>query len=333
MAYRASRIEKDPLHYFLQRSGEGPFLRVADVVLRENRDPKEIFAHLISMGTGSKWSHSALVYLVSDPDMGYNDTFLIEARTRGVHLTSWRNEVMPFERFTVGIKRPRLDWYRETPYEISRHDATDPEDCPGIEYLRHVRGIAISQINGLFDMKTVYELSALYIERVAKRHLGAVPQIAKAADAVADFFKHWDAKETSTLRFICSGLMQYSYFEALRIRISNDIAIPEHREAAEHNLRNMHCVIFRDDPEKIIPRYIQQIQTGKLSIHDPAPDDVLDLLKTATPADFNNSPYLEWFYIILKGSLWCIQEVSEDYSPQSEEEQEVLNMLSAEHRP
>lgn len=192
----------------------------------------------------------------------------------------------------------------------------------------------MDQINGLYDHKAVLELSALYAERVARRHMGMIPQVAEAADTVANFFKDWNEKSSSDQsirRFICSGLVQYSFFEALRIRIKNDIDIPEHREAALSNLSNMHRVIFREDPEGIIPNYIRQVQIGKLDIHDPAPEDVLDLLKTATPADFNNSPNLEWRYVILKGVVWQIAEAPQGYQPESEDEASVLELLGPEH--
>ena len=335
MAYKAIHVSDDPLTYFLQANDEGPFLRVADVVLRANQDPKEVFAHLIRIATASKWSHSAILYLLSDPVKGYDNTFLIEAKTKGVHVASWRNEVVPFDQFTVGIKRPRLDWYVETPYEISRHDPRDPEDASAIGYLRHVRGIAMDHINGLYDHKTVAELAALYAQRAAERHLGGIPIIADAAGTLANLFKKWDESQSDSaavLQFICSGIIQYSYFEALRRRIVIDMDIPEHRQAAENNLQHMDRVIFRPDPEGLVHDYIRKIQKGELDIHNAAPDDVLDLLKTATPADFNNSSNLEWRYVIIKGGVWRIEEASETYEAQSKEEDEVLEQLNPEHR-
>jgi hypothetical protein len=335
MNFRATRVASDPLNYFLQKSDEGPYLRVSDVILRYDHDPKELFSHMIRIATASKWSHSALLYLLSDPAKGFENTFLVEARTKGIRIASWRNEVVQFEKFTVGIKRPCMDWYVETPYEISKHDPRDPEDVPGIAYLRHVRGIAVDQINGLYDNKTVGEMTALYLKRVARRHLPSIPQVAEAADAVANFFKKWDESETATtnvLRFICSGLVQYSFFAALRIRIINDLAIPQHRDAAMSNLSNLDRVIFREDPEGIIPNYIQQIQSGKLDVAAPIPDDVLDLLKTAMPADFNNSPKLKWRYMIREGVVWQIDEAPANYKPQSEDEAVALEMLSEEKR-
>jgi hypothetical protein len=286
------------------------------------------------LGTHSKWSHAALVYLLSEPSKGYNNTFLVEARTKGIHINSWRNEVIPYKQFTVGIKRLPLDWYVETPDEKARHDPNNPKDTHGIEYLRHVRGIAVDQINGLFDRKVVNEIAALYVERAAKRHLKAIPQVAEAADAVANFFKKWDessAKKKSIARFICSGLIQYSFFAALRIRIINALAVPKCRKAGLSNLSNMHRIIFREDPEHVMDSYIQNIQAGKLDIADPIPDDVLDLLKTAVPADFNNSPKLDWYYVIRKGVVWKIEKVPEGYEPQSKDEAEVLKLISQEH--
>ncbi|HTD20396.1 MAG TPA: hypothetical protein VK667_12800 [Ktedonobacteraceae bacterium] len=335
MSYRATCVAYDPLEYFLEKSTGTPYLCVSDVVLRENRSPKEIFAELIRLATNSKWSHSALMYLISDPKKGFNNTFLVEALTKGIHLTSWRNEVVPYEQFTVGIKRPHLDWYIETPYEKAKHDAHDPEDTHGIDYLRHVRGIALDQINGLFDHKVVNELTALYVERVARKHLSAVPQVAQAADAVATLFKKWDTSDkskTNLARFVCSGLVQYSFFAALRIRIINDLEVPENREAALSNLSNMSCIIFREDPDHVIDTYIRRVQAGELNLADPMPDDVQDILKTATPADFNNSNKLQWRYVIRKGVVWQIDEVTGDYTPQTEDEAAVLELTDPEHR-
>lgn len=335
MAYSATLVSQEPLDYFLQKSDEGPYLRVSDVVLRVNQNPREIFSHLIRIATNSKWSHSALIYLLSDPPKGFDNTFLVEAMTSGIHVASWRNEVVPYDEFTVGIKRPCLDWYMETPKEKVKHDSEDPEDVPGIQYLRHVRGIAFDQINGLYDHNTVWELSALYLERIAKRRLARIPQVAEEADKLADLFKKWDESDAikqQVLRFICSGLVQYSFFAALRIRILNDLAIPEHRAAAMSNLSNMQRIIYRDDPEQVIPNYIHQVQSGQLNLSDPVPDDVLDFLKTATPADFNNSRNLEWRYVIRKGYVWKIDEVPDGYIPASTDEAEVLELIEPEHR-
>ena len=94
----------------------------------------------------------------------------------------------------------------------------------------------------------------------------------------------------------------------------------------------MDRVIFRPDPHGLIRDYVSKVQKGELDIHNAAPDDVLDLLKTATPADFNNSHNLEWRYVILKGGVWSIEGAPKTYEAQSEEEDAVLEQLDPEHR-
>lgn len=336
VSYCATRVSQDPLAYFMQQDEHRSRLRISDVVLRINHSRKEMSAHLIRMATNSEWSHSALVYLVNDPPKGLENTFLIEARPKGVIMTSWRNEVMPYKEFTVGIKRLNLDWYRESPYEKAKHDVQDPEDTYGISYLRHVRGVAMDQMHGLYDHKVVWELASLYIERVARRHLSKVPQVAEAADKLAGFFKKWGMKsepDVHVMRFICSGLVQYSFFAALRFRLLQDLQNKKSRDSALHNLRNMQRILFREDPDQVMSSYIQRILAGKLDLADPVPEDVQDLLKTALPADFNNSPNLEWRYIVRNGNVWQIDEAPAGYMPQSDDEKAVLAMIHPEHGP
>src|SRR5260370_7947346 len=215
MAHRATLVSRDPLNYFLQPNDVGPYMRVSDVVLRVNLNPKDVFSRIIRFATNSAWSHTALLYLISDPLQGYDNTFLVEAMTSGIRVASWRNEVFPFETFTVGIRRLPLDWYAETPHDIARRDPNDPEDTPGIAFLRHVRGMALDQVNGLYDENAIYEMVALYAERVAKRHFAAIPEIAAAADNTPNLFSKWHdpyANPSSVLPFISTPLLQYSFF-------------------------------------------------------------------------------------------------------------------------
>lgn len=332
MAYRAICVSQDPKDYFLQRHEDGSSrLRVADVVLRTTQSPMHIIGRLIRFATKSRWSHAALVLLLSNSRQGYDSTFLIEAITKGVRVVAWSKVLTPYQEVTIGVKRLEMDWYVETTYERERHTTRDPEDTHGIEYLRSVRGVALDQINDLYDRKVVYELIALYAKRVLRRHLKAFPVFAHLAASLANFFRTWslDISSPDTLEnFICSGLIQYSFFEALRERILYDLTKAEDREMA---MQNLHHVVFCDDPDGVIAEYVWQIQVGKRNLDDPIPDAVLDLLKTALPADFNNSSDLQWCYIIHQGKVWQIDDVAEGYRPQSEEEAFVLDLLKPEH--
>jgi len=109
------------------------------------------------------------------------------------------------------------------------------------------------------------------------------------------------------------------------------MAVPAHHESGISNIANLHRVIFRPDPEGIITNYVQQVQSGKLDIAAPVPGEVLDLLKTTTPADINNSSNLEWRYIIRRGWVWEIDQAPDGYKPQSDDEAAVLALMEPEH--
>ncbi len=328
--YRATKVAPDPLDYFLKEDAAHAYIRVADVVLRANQKTTDVFSHLIRFGTNSHWSHTALMYLLSDPHQGFDNTFLVEAMTTGIRVASWRNEVTPFSQFTVGIRRIPLDWYVETPQEIASHNPHDPEDTHGIAYLRHVRGMAVDQINNLYDQDVIDELTALYVKRLADYyHIGTLSEV---SNNVAQWFAKRDEQhsaDSSVTRFICSGLVQYSFFSALRRRIMNALASSDvaAHDAAMQNLSNLARIIFRHDQDGVIPDYIQQIQTGKLKLGDDLPQRVVNFLKTTTPADVNLSQNLVWRYIIQAGAVWQIDEAPADYVPHSQEEQAVLDLM------
>jgi hypothetical protein len=241
MAYRATCVSKDPKNYFLQRQEDGSSrLRVADIVLRVNRSPTHILSHLIRFATRSAWSHVALVLLLSNLRQGYSSTFLIEAITKGVRVVDWNREITPYKKITVGIKRLKMDWYIETAHEKERHSHRDPEDTHGIEYLRYVRGVALDQINGLYDQKVVYELTALYMKRFLKNHLKVLPVLAHLADSMAGLFRKWSftiSSPDAIENFICSGLIQYSFFEAFRSHILYNSMNKEDQEIAFHKMK------------------------------------------------------------------------------------------------
>lgn len=337
MPLRARNASANSVAYFQQKSDEGPFLRVADIMLRYHHSHTHPFTDLIRLGTHSKWSHSSLIYLKPDTSKETEDVFLVDLTTnKGAFIESWSHEMSSPHKYTDGIKRLRLDWYVETPDERAKHAADDPEDVHGIAYLRQVRDVALSELGAVYDHKAVFELAALYIEQASRRHLKAIPQVADAAAAVERLLEKWDESDSSPLHelnFICSGLVQYSFFEALRQRILHNLNIPENRAAALSNLSNMNRVIFRDDPEHVISQYIQQVRSGQRDLADPIPESVMNLLRTATPADFNNSTKLEWRYIINNGCVWQIYEAPGGNEPESKDEEKVLKLIKPDRGP
>jgi hypothetical protein len=94
----------------------------------------------------------------------------------------------------------------------------------------------------------------------------------------------------------------------------------------------MYRILFRDDPEGVFAAYLQRVQSGKLDIAATVPGNVMDLLTTATPADFSGSENLEWRYIIRQGIVWRIDKIAGEYEPHDKEEAEVLKLMKPEYR-
>jgi len=328
MTFRAALVAQDALQYFLRPDQENIFLRVSDVLVRVNLGP-EIFSRFIRLSTNSQWSHAALLYLMNDPREGFDNMFVLEAMNgAGVRVVSWKGEVTPYDKFAVGIRRLQLDWYKESAYEAASHDPKDPENIDGIWYLRRVRGMALDQINAMFDEGTIGELTALYVERLAGQY--KLPFLFKIAAWFVQLIRG-RGQADPTPRFICSGLVQYSFFAALRQNIIDCFASdqPGDHDIALSNLDNMHHVIFRADPDGIIANYVQQVKSGELKPDTPVPGNVEDFLRTTTPADFSRSPNLQWRYVIRAGKVWeILNDALADYKPQSPDEAAVLALLS-----
>ena len=73
------------------------------------------------------------------------------------------------------------------------------------------------------------------------------------------------------------------------------------------------------------------MQSGKLKLSEPVPGEVINLLQTSTPADFNDSPNLEWRYIIKEGMVWQISPAPDTYTPASQDESSVLALMRPAH--
>src|SRR5581483_8886444 len=121
-------------------------------------------------------------------------------------------------------------------------------------YLRHVRGLALDQINGLYDKTAIHELAGLYAERFATRYMSKIPHIADALGKVVERMEIKDGTDVpeAVLHFICSGLVQYSFVEALRRRIARAFSQPDGHTAGESNLEHLSCVLFCDDPDGLV---------------------------------------------------------------------------------
>jgi len=101
MPLRAIQVSDDPVAYFASPTQGDVHLRIANVVLRANKNPREVFSRVIRLAAHRPFSHSALIYLVSDSEQGFDNTFQFEAVTKNrLQCSHWSSRT----------PRPRRKW-------------------------------------------------------------------------------------------------------------------------------------------------------------------------------------------------------------------------------
>ncbi|MFO1034719.1 MAG: YiiX/YebB-like N1pC/P60 family cysteine hydrolase [Hyphomicrobiales bacterium] len=184
----------------------GQHLKVGDIVLSRSRT---LSSHLIRLATGSLFSHAALVFLVAQPEEGFNNTFLLESVSGGVGLANLRDY--------VGGRRPRED------IVILRLEGEGLDDT----YFRKVRGLMLDRINSGYDFNRALRmgLKFLFGSRLAWFSLSrGKSKSMRAAVARTKTRTHtWVPPE-----FICSGFIQYGLVQAAgRLGLNTNVMLKD----------------------------------------------------------------------------------------------------------
>ncbi len=237
-------------------------LKHADIVLC--RGKKSLFSRLIRWATKSNFSHAAIVFVIPDKDKGFENTFLIESVTSGVDITDLRHyAVDKWREYDVAIKRLEAPWF---------------SDDPGSEDIRRlVRGSMLDFIKAEYDFLTVWRLALKVAQRllfgVRVRLFGLEPTLRST----------YARKKLAPGYFICSGFVQYAFYDAVRRLVTKGRLTPAH-------LRE---VIF----------------------HPPtsARPDTAKLLST-TPEELAQAEQLSWKYVIIDRYVYEVTDKAEAYA-------------------
>ena len=174
-------------------------LRRADVILTHSKG--SLLGCLIRFGTRSYWNHAALVYVIKNPQYGYDTTFIIESGGAGIDIHNIGHYFQNTKKVDIGIKRLEEDWFQ-----------SDSEEG-GLRFRRKVRGFALSEIDDKYDHKLLIGIAKRMIRQLilafifpllrtkepAKRR-ARIPGIAKKLDVNA---------------YICSGFVQWAYYRGV----------------------------------------------------------------------------------------------------------------------
>lgn len=239
----------------------GDHIRRGDIVLC--RGKKSAFSRLIRWATRSYFSHAALVFVTPDRDQNFNNTFLIESITSGVDLTDLRHYVVDHsDDYDVAILRFEAPWF------------TDDHACL-------IRGVMLDFIKAEYDFNTVWQLAWT----VAKRVAFCIQ--ARVAGLQSTLERTYAQGQLAPGQFICSGFVQYGFYDAVDRCIRRGTLPEECRQD----------VLFRSG----------------LAV----PPEHAMLLST-TPEDLASSPLLSWQFLILQGIVHQVQSRDEAYTLLSE---------------
>jgi Permuted papain-like amidase enzyme, YaeF/YiiX, C92 family len=167
-------------------------LRKGDIVL--SRSPT-FTSWLIRKATGSSFSHAALVFLVSEPAEGYDNTFLLESTGNGVGLANLQHY--------IGGKNPNS--------EIAILRFKDQALSP--MFFNRVRGLMLDHVQAEYDYGIIARLtlSIFFGARLgyAKIRKGSDAAMQIAVERTRKRILKWLPPQ-----FICSGFIQYGLIKA-----------------------------------------------------------------------------------------------------------------------
>lgn len=232
-------------------------LKRVDVLL--TRSKGSLLGFLIRFGTKSYWNHALMIYVVRNRKEGYDSTFIIESGGAGIDIHNISHYFDNLDKYDVGIKRLERPWFQ----------------AKDLYYPRKVRGLALDEIDAKYAYHVIINIAQRILRqiilaaifpwlrfRAAKKRRISIPNIAKKLKINA---------------YICSGFVQWSYYNAVLQTAS-----------AKKTSRDMiKDVLF--NPE----------------LHEPIDEDTL---LSTTPADLANTKKLKWKYIIKNRTVWKINK-------------------------
>ena len=207
------------------------YLNLGDILL--SRSPL-LASRLIRLFSKGFFSHAALVFLLPQRREHFTNTFVIESLFKGVGIANFETYVSgkrPVEE--VGVLRMQGEGFSQN-------------------YFKRANGILLNEVNRPYDFNRLWRIafSTLFGLQLAMQRMQRRPNV----------YRRWMPRQ-----FICSGFIQYGYFQAAELE---DIA-----------------------PSRVVL---------KRGVKDPSPDEMMG----TTPEDLATSDKLTWKYVIRRGWVY-----------------------------
>lgn len=249
---------------------QGEWLQPADIVL--SRKNGNFVSQLIRWVTKSHFSHSALVYVTPCFDPNYDNTFVIEAGTRGVDLANLARYVND-ERSVCAVLRLDRPWFEAA-------------------IRGRVRGIVLNYIDAGYDYGIVLQIlqnAWFRVKRSVEGHKRAVRGYTRKG-------------RMAPTKFICSGFVQIGFVEAVAELVA----------AGKLPRETLKQVVYTHDGLKALPSGLDGLTPDEFKrVLDDFQEDVQDLLEAVTPQDLAKSEQLEWRHVLRDGVAYRVTDAKE----------------------
>lgn len=251
----------------------GTYLERADVVL--TRRDWDLSSWLIRWSTDSPFSHAAMVFTGPQFESGFTNTFVIEAGTGGVDLTDLRDYIADKSTF-LAIKRVKRPWFDE------------PKQS-------RVRGVLLDRIKASYNYWAVGHLARTLWFGVERSVRGDKETIESFQE------RQWDPPN----EFICSGLVQLGFFEA----------IMEYIKSGQLPGSVLNQVVFHKEALSRLPEteedwsYLTPEQAKAVAVQFYNQQNLA--INSVTPEDLAASDRLEWLYFVKNGLVYKVSSYAE----------------------
>ena len=177
---------------------EGGKLKRADILLAHSKG--SCWGGLIRIGTHCYWNHAFILYMVRDPDQGYDETLIIDPRMGVIHLDNIAHYLGNPRRYDLAVKRLDKEWFQ------------NDSNVGGLSYCQTVCGIALIEVADKSDTRIVrISRGVLRQVRLAYRFIRRRIKYPKPGKKRLSPI----TKRLMISAYGCGGFIQWSYYLAV----------------------------------------------------------------------------------------------------------------------
>jgi hypothetical protein len=175
---------------------EGGKLKRADILLAHSKG--SYWGWLIRLGTRCYWNHAFILYMVRDPNQGYDEALIIDPKMGSIHMGNISHYFENPNRYDVAVKRLDKEWFQ------------NDSEIGGLHYYQTICNIALQETSDKFDSRL------LRVSRGILRQVRIAYRFARRKIKYPRLGKKRLSSITERLKisaYGCGGFVQWCYYQ------------------------------------------------------------------------------------------------------------------------